>query len=96
MQFCGLRSKCYSLVTKTDHKLAAAGVKRSSQKLLKHHQFVEAIASSSTFHITQNTIVSKQHRVYTQKMLRTALSYFDVKRIILPDGITTRPYGYFQ
>ena len=95
IQFCGLRSKCYSMVTKHGQKMAVAGVKRSSQKLLKHATFVETLADRSIFTVGQKTFVSKKHDIYTQKTLKTALSVLDIKRIILPDGINTVPYGYF-
>ena len=96
LQFCGLRSKCYSIVLIDDQKLAAAGVKKSVQKLLKHHLYVEALTTSDIYRITQNTIVSKNHNIYTQRATRIGLSCLDIKRIVLPDGIRTRPYGYFQ
>ena len=94
LHFCGLRSKCYSMVTETEQKMAAAGVKLSQQKLLKHHLFVERISGSDIFHIEHKNFVSKDHELYTQKTYRTALSNLDIKRIVLPDGINTVPYGY--
>ena len=65
LQFCGLRSKCYSIVTNNEQKMAVAGVKKSSQKLLKHVQFVETLAEQSLFTIEQKTIISRNHTVYT-------------------------------
>ena len=95
IQFCGLRSKCYSIVSATDQKMAAAGVKKSSQKLLKHHLFVEALVDRSHFNIRQKNIISKKHEIYTQSSYKTALSCLDIKRIVLPDEINTVPYGYY-
>ena len=96
LQFCGLRCKCYSLVTPYDQKMAVAGVKKYKHKCLKHHLFVEAIASSSVTTVEQNSIISKNHSLYVQKMKRTALSILDIKRVILSDDITTVPHGYFN
>lgn len=96
LQFCGLRSKCYSIVTQTEQKMAVAGVKKCSQKFLKHAHFVETLANQSFYTIQQKTIISKNHEVFTQKMLKTALSVLDIKRIVLPDGVNTIPYGYFN
>ena len=95
-QFCGLRAKCYSLATDDGQKQTAAGTKRCKQKLLKHHHYVETLASAAMQTITQKTIISKNHRVFTQEMNRIALNSFDVKRIVLNNGIDTVPYGYFD
>ena len=82
------------MVTKNEQKLAAAGVKRSMQKCLSHVDFVDVIASSSMKSIKQMTLVSKKHSIYMQETQRVALSYLDIKRCVLPNGIDTVPYGY--
>lgn len=94
-QFCGLRAKCYSIVSEDDQKLAAAGVKKAKQKTLKHHHFVEVLSSFSSKYITQRTITSKCHVIYTQEQVKKVLSALDIKRYVLPDGISTVPHGYF-
>ena len=112
-QFCGLRSKSYSIAIETEvkikddkgvdsgsifsleQKLAAAGVKKCKHSHIPHQDYVEALISSNIKMMEQKTIVSKNHTLYTQVMTRTALSCFDIKRVILSDGITTVPYGYF-
>ena len=96
IQFCGLRSKCYSMVTATTQKLAAAGVTRSQHKLLKHERYVNTLADSTVYTVDQRTFVSKNHTVFTQQTVKTALSIFDIKRVVLPDGIRTVPHGYFE
>ena len=82
------------MVTKKEQKLAAAGVKRSMQKCLSHIDYVDVIASSSMKTIKQSTLISKKHAIYMQETHRVALSYLDIKRCILPNGIDTVPYGY--
>lgn len=94
LQFAGCRAKCYSIVSDGDQKMGAAGVKRSMQKHLKHVDYVETIASSSFKTITQNTLASKQHRIFMRQSERIALSFVDIKRIVLGNGIDTIPYGY--
>ena len=83
-------------MTAGSQKLAAAGVKRSQHKLLTHMKYVETLAESSLFRINQQTFVSKNHTVYSQETEKIALSIFDIKRVILPDGISTVPHGYFS
>lgn len=96
VQFCGLRSKCYSLVTSSDHKIAAAGVKKSKHSSLHHHIYVEVLSEFSKRMVTQKTITSKAHKIFTQEQTRVGLSALDIKRHIFPDGITTVPHGYFE
>ena len=74
--------------------MAAAGVKRCMHRCLRHVDYVDTIANSSLQTITQKTLISKKHRIYMQKSQRIALSYFDIKRIVLGDGINSIPYGY--
>ena len=82
------------MVTKNEKKLAAAGVKRSMQNFLTHTDFVDVIASSSMKTVKQLTLVSKNHSIYMQEAHRIALSYLDIKRHVLSNGIDTVPYGY--
>ena len=82
------------MVTKKEQKMAAAGVKHSVQKCLTHTDFVDVIASSSMKTVKQLTLVSKNHSIYMQEAHRVALSYLDIKRHVLSNGIDTVPYGY--
>lgn len=82
------------MVTKKEQKLAAAGVKRSVAKCLTHVEYVDVIASSSLKTVIQRTLISKKHKIYMQEAHRIALSYLDIKRIVLRNGIDTVPYGY--
>ena len=94
VQFAGCRSKSYSMVTEKDQKMAAAGVRRPMQKCLRHVDYVETIANSSLKTIKQNSLISKKHRIFMQNSERIALSYLDIKRIVLGNGIDSIPYGY--
>ena len=46
--------------------------------------------------MSQFTFKSDHHKIYTQKINKIALNYFDDKRIQCSDRITTYPYGYFN
>ena len=94
VQFAGCRAKSYSLVTTEQQKMAAAGVKKCMHHCLRHVDYVDTIASSSLKNIIQNTFVSRKHRIFMQQSQRIALSYLDIKRIVLGNGIDTIPYGY--
>ena len=112
-QFCGLRSKCYSILLEEDEetlarfglkkpkmfkkqKLATAGIKQCVHKKLSHDKFLEVLQKNKSFDITQYTINSKKHTLYTMKKTRTGLSALDIKRYILNDGVSTLPYGHYQ
>lgn len=82
------------MVTRNEQKLAAAGVKRSERKCLTHVDYVDVIASSSFKTVLQRNLVSKNHSIFMQEARRVALSYLDIKRVVLSDGINTIPYGY--
>ena len=45
---------------------------------------------------SQITFKSDYHKIYTQKINKIALNYFDDKRIQANHKITTYPYGYFN
>ena len=45
---------------------------------------------------SQFTFKSDHHTIYTQKVNKIALNYFDNKRIQANDKITTYPYSYFD
>ena len=45
---------------------------------------------------SQFTFKSDHHKIYTQKINKIVLNYFDDKRIQCNDKITAYPYGYFD
>jgi hypothetical protein len=45
---------------------------------------------------TQNLIKSKKHEVFTIEQNKLVLSPFDDKRLTLPDGINTIPFGHYN
>ncbi len=96
LQFCGLHAKCYSIASASEQKQATAGVKSCQQKHLKHHHYVETLSDFTQKYITQRTIASHNHILYTQEQTRVGLSALDLKRIILPNGIEMVPYGFFK
>lgn len=76
-------------------KQATAGVKKAQQALLKHHNYVEVLAQESIQYVTQRTIQSIGHRLYTRESRRVGLSSLDFKRYILSNNINTIPFGYY-
>ena len=79
-----------------DQKLATAGVKSSVHDELRHQRFLDILNANSTYDITQHTIKSINHTLYTMKTTRIGLSALDIKRYTHEDGIQTLPYGHYQ
>lgn len=96
VQFCGLRAKCYSILSVQGQRKAAAGVRQAQQDLLKHTTYVEVLAEGNVKHVTQRSIRSQAHQLYTREETRVGISSLDIKRFISSDNITTYPYGYFE
>ena len=67
---------------------------------MKNHisfrNYVDILFNSSKLLKSQFTFKSDHHKIYTQKINKIALNYFDDKRIQDNDKITTYPYGYFE
>jgi len=98
LEFVGLRSKMYSLLTLDGkEKSTAKGIKTSYQKkhmkheLYKHCLFEDATTTASYYQIT-----SKDHQLNTAKIVKSALSPFDDKRYLLANTTDTLAYGHYK
>jgi len=98
VSFVGLRPKMYSLLTvDNETKLTAKGVPRSyAKKHLKHDMYLHTLKNKTITKATCRQIRSKSHHLSTIELTKVALSAFDNKRFILPDGISSVPYGHYQ
>lgn len=95
-EFTGLRSKMYSILEAGGmNTKKAKGVKRYVvEKNIRHDQYMESLRESKTFTHGMNTIRSKGHKIYTQRMNKISLSPLDTKRWIAANGIDTLAYGH--
>ena len=95
-EFIGLRSKMYSLESgdgKTSAK--AKGIPKSvTKRKLPHDMFREALVNQNPCSVEFHQLVSKKHVVSVTKQTKKALSAYDDKRYINPDGVTTLAYGH--
>ena len=64
----------------------------------KDTALIQKIKEGKTRKITirQNIIMSQQHTLKTVTMEKTALSGFDIKRLIMSDNIHTLPHGHYK
>ena len=82
-EFCGLRSKMYSLATLTGAKSfrKAKGVPKTYvKKRVKHEQYLHVLNHWNKTKCKFRAFRSKNRRVTTRKMWKVCLSYIDVKR----------------
>ncbi|XP_046570763.1 uncharacterized protein LOC124279013 [Haliotis rubra] len=99
LEFCGLKSKMYSFLMKTDKELiekkTAKGIKKTViKKFLRHKMFKECLFDKTAVSCSFHLIRSFNNVLYTQKQNKVALTSIDNKRYVLEDGIHSVPYGY--
>lgn len=102
IEFCGHRSKMYSLLiehpNKIETKNTAKGIKKCVKDCeLKHERYVEVLMNNSIITDTkQNTIRSYNHQLFSISQTKTSLSCIDLKRYISDDGIHSYAYGHYK
>ena len=95
-EFVTLRPKTYSFLTddgKEDKK--AKGTKKCViRKMIKFNDYKKCLLNGEIILKSQQRFISNKHDVYTEDVNKIALSNDDDKRIVLPDKISSYPYGY--
>ena len=95
-EFVTLRPKTYSFLTddgKEDKK--AKGTKKCViKKMIKFNDYKKCLLNGEIILKSQQRYISNKHDVYTEDVNKIALSNDDDKRIVLPDKISSYPYGY--
>ena len=95
-EFVTLRPKTYSFLTddgKEDKK--AKGTKKCViKKMIKFNDYKKCLLNGEIILKSQQSFASNKHDVYTEDVNKIALSNDDDKRIVLPDKISSYPYGY--
>ena len=90
-----LRSKSYSLKCSSSTISTLAGVKKSSQKILSHTDYVNVLKNTDLIIVNQKRFGSKNHKVFTYSENKRALIPFDDKRYQC-NRVLTLPYGHYQ
>ena len=95
-EFVTLRPKMYSFLTddgKEDKK--AKGTKKCViKKMIKFNDYKKCLLNGEIILKSQQRFISNKHDVYTEDVNKIALSNDDDKRMVLPDKISSYPYGY--
>jgi len=97
IEFIGLKPKMYAFITSDYDKRVAKGiVKNVIDKKLKFDTFKSVLDNSAFKNITQRTIRSIKHQLYTIQQTKIGLSPVDTKRYLLDDGINSYAYGHYK
>ena len=96
--FCALKAKTY--VHKLDDDSECKKAKGTKKYIVKRHiifdNYLEILFKTTKILKSQYTFKSNHQTLYTQKVNKIALNFFDDKRIKCNDKITTYPYGCFD
>ena len=97
-EFVGIRAKNYGYQTLGGtEKKKDKGIKKAViQKQITFDDFKDCVLNGVVKHVTQNTIRSRKHEIFTESLCRKALCPKDDKRVILEDGIHTLPIGHWR
>ena len=95
IEFVGLRAKNYSYVCDGEEHKKCKGIKMSvTKKDISFEDYKDCLFSNTQLWRKMNVFRSHLHDVYSEEINKIALSANDDKRIILEDGIHTRPHGW--
>jgi hypothetical protein len=94
-EFVGLRAKLYSYKLDGEEKKKCKGINKATTKNhITFEDYKTTLFSKNPQYRTMNALRSHKHVIYAETINKIALSADDDKRIILEDGISTKPYGY--
>ena len=95
-EFCGLRSKMYSVKMAEREMKRAKGVKKAVVKKHIHHEDYCNVLDKGILMRHQMTMFrSSMHDIFTVTNVKISLSAFDNKRFLLCDGIDSFAYGHY-
>ena len=96
--FAGNRSKSYSIMTDNDintTKKVLKGITYSARKHITIQDYIDCILNTTQKSVSVTTFQNREHNMYTTTRSKIALDANDDKRVILPDKISTLPYGHY-
>ena len=95
-EFVTLRPKNYSYLTddSNEDKKAKGTKKCVIKKMIKFDYYKKCLLNDKAILKSQQRFISNKHDVYTENVIKIALSNNDDKRIISSNKFTSYPYGY--
>ena len=96
-EWVALRPKLYSFLMEDGEKQKAKGLKKSMKnKSLRHENFLKCLRTGESQKRKQCLFRSRDHHIFTENMVKIALSANDDKRIVLENGIDTLGIGHWR
>ena len=96
-KFVGLRAKNYAFILDGEEHKKCKGIKKCVTKNSITFKDYETCLFTNVKQLRKmNVFRIRGHDVYSEQVNKIALSANDDKRIILEDGVNTRPHGYFK
>ena len=102
VEFCGLRSKMYSIAMDNGkEKKTGKGIKKSALKNYIDHQDYKRCLLSSELKdqrqlVSFNNLRSVDHQIGMYRFTKVGLSCSNDKQYLLGDGITSLSYGHYR
>ena len=97
-EFVGLRAKMYSILIDGKKEIKKAkGTKKNVVKNSISHEDFKSVLFGKKFAPIQNvSFRSHLHKIFTEAMMKVALSAEDDKRVVMEGGIQTRAIGHWR
>jgi hypothetical protein len=96
-RFVGLRSKMYSIDIQNDHCIKKAkGVNKNVVASYNFDTYLNVLKNKSTILNEMYRIKAEKHKLYTTKINKITLNYFDDKRYTLGNNIDTLAWYHYR
>ncbi|KYN39296.1 hypothetical protein ALC56_06320 [Trachymyrmex septentrionalis] len=97
-EFIGLKAKMYALrvIGKSDTKRIKGVKKNVVAKTITFDDYARCLNDVTILSRRQSCIRSTLHEIYTVSELKLALSPYDDKRYVIPESVTTLPWGHYK
>lgn len=100
LEFCGLRSKMYSILNYNgENKKTAKGViTQVKERQISHEDFLTSLFDRKSFVHTGTKIINDKHKIYTANVSKVTLAPFNDKRFITRNGdeFIALSHGHFE
>ena len=99
LEFCGTGAKsyAYSIYEDNETKKKCKGTKKAFVKReLDIEDYKNCVLNEKRKSVKQTQFRSYEHDVFTERITKIALSPYDDKRVISPDGIKTLPIDHWK
>ena len=93
-QLEGGKWSCTTFREKTDQ--TAKGVTKAAKRNIRHEAYLKCLRNRTTKSVIQRTIRASKFKLYSLETRKRALSAFDDKKYLLPDGKHTLAYGHYR